>query len=77
MQEGTDDLPDSLIVSLDDANTYMNVTEDQLRILLHTNYNEFKEKIFDVLDSELIFFKESLAIQLYLLFFSNNFHHKQ
>lgn len=52
MQDGTNDLPENLRITVKDTDTYLESTRNQIDVLLRTNYYEFKDLLFDTLDSE-------------------------
>lgn len=59
IQEGTEELPKNLKLSIDDTNTYLDTTNKQLNILLIENYGQFQDKLFTVLgDTSQIVFEE-------------------
>lgn len=53
IQNGTDDLPNSVRTSVKDTQGYISFTQTQIEILLETNFQELENNLIDILDSKL------------------------
>lgn len=52
MQNGTDELPNSVRTSIKDTRGYISFTQLQLETLLDTNFQELEQNLIDILDSK-------------------------
>ncbi|XP_017784995.1 PREDICTED: prominin-like protein isoform X2 [Nicrophorus vespilloides] len=51
MQDGTESLTKNLRISVDDTNSYIHSTKDQINVLLDANFAQFSDALFDTLNN--------------------------